>query len=390
LPQTAGALQGHTEMATDSPYRREGMRILHLGTAASPEVVDGVNSVVWTLAAEQSRLGHRVAFLMGGNRPLLETEILCKELSIEVFWVPANVLTYHLGALQRVLAAFRPDVVHRHSIFILKQAVLSYFLRWKGVPYVISPHGGCSSNVLGRKRWKKWPYGLLLEKPRFRHAAAIIPITEQERRDARAYAGSRGRVSAPVANPVSIPSEASWTGGEEGRGTVVFLARYAVRHKGLDRLVEIARRLPGVDFRVHGEGDSNRELSEVRALAPENLSFLPPVYGAEKWEVLRSAALYLQTSRWEALSISTAEALAVGLPCAVLPGDEDLRETLAREEAGFALSGDAEQAAAELKQILADGELRRRRGAAGARYAREHWSATSVAKAIVSRYEEAI
>ena len=377
-------------METASHKRHEGMRILHLGTGASPEVVGGVNSVVWTLAAEQSRLGHQVAFLMGGNSPLAETEAICKALSIKVFWVPANGLTYRYGALQRVLADFSPDVVHMHSVFILKQAVLSFLLRRKGIPFVISPHGGCSLKVLGRRQWKKAPYSLVIEKPRFRRAAALIPITEQERQDVRAYAGRRGRVSAPVGNPISVPAEASWNGDRGNCRTVVSLARYAVAQKGLDRLVEIARRLPSVDFRVYGEGDASREFAEVKAAAPENVSFLPPVYGANKWEVLKSAALYLQSSRWEALSISTAEALAVGLPCAVLPGDENLREILQREEAGFALSGDPAQAAGEIEQILADRESRQRRGAAGARYAREQWSATGVAQAIVNRYEEAI
>ena len=60
----------------------------------------------------------------------------------------------------------------------------------------------------------------------------------------------------------------------------------------------------------------------------------------------------------------------MGLPCAVLPGDESLWEILQREEAGFALSGDPAQAAGEIEQILADRESRQLRGAAGARSGR--------------------
>jgi len=366
------------------------MRILHLGTGATPEEVNGVNSVVWTLAAEQSRIGDQVAFLMGGNSPAAKTEAHCDALSIKAFWVPANRFSYHLESVERVLEDFCPDVVHMHAIFIPRQATLSRFLYQKRIPYVISPHGGCSPRVLDRQQWKKWPYSVLIEKPRFRHAAAIIPITVHERKDASDYVGNRGRLSAPVGNPVSIPPGVCWPGDPGNCRRVVSLTRFSVFPKGLDRLVEIARRLPTANFCVYGQGERSKDLAKLIRTAPPNVSFLPPVFGNEKWQVLQSAALYLQTSRWEGFGIAAAEAVAVGLPCAVLPGEEPLREILQQAAAGFALSADCSQAAAEIEGVLADRDSRQRRGAAGARYAREHWSATSVAEAVASRYQEAI
>jgi len=366
------------------------MRILHLGAGLSPEEVNGVNSVVWILAEEQSRLGHLAAFLLGGDTPVPETEAICEARSIKTFWVPASRLGYHSESVQRVLESFSPDVVHMHSVFIPAQATLSRLLHRKRIPYVISPHGGCSPRIIERQPWKKWPYSFFIEKPRFRRAAAIIPITQQERNHIRAYAGERARISAPVGNPIRIPEGVSWNGDPGNCRKVVALGRYAISQKGVDRFVEIAKRLPTAQFCMYGQRGPAKELRELIAGAPPNVSFLAPVYGAEKWAVLQSAALYLQTSRWEAFSISTAEAVAVGLPCATLPGTEPMWEIFQQTGTGFSLSCDLKQAAAEIGEILADRDSRQRRGAIGARYTRENWSAAGVAEAMVQRYEEAI
>jgi glycosyltransferase involved in cell wall biosynthesis len=327
---------------------------------------------------------------MGNETPVGETEDLCKGYGITPFWGRTSRFGYDMAFVERALENFAPDLIHMHSVFIPRHVMLSYVLKQKRIPYVISPHGGVSPRVLGRQRWKKWPYGIAFEKPRFRSASAIIPITEQERQQIRAYVGETGRICDPVGNPVSIPPEVVWTGGTRDNRRIVSLARYDVHGKGLDRLVEIARNLPTAEFCVYGEGKLTNAFVQLKNGAPKNVSFLSPVHGAEKWEVLGSAAVYLQTSRWEAFGISIVEALTIGLPCASLPGDDFIGDTFRRTNTGLALPDDPVQAALQLEDLLSNRDSARQRAITGAALAKKEWSALSVAEKVLKCYEEAL
>ena len=103
---------------------------------------------------------------------------------------------------------------------------------------------------------------------------------------------------------------AAWPLCREPDDYAVFLGRVTPR-KGMNELVEIARRSPDVPVRVYGPGDP----AEWAAQAPPNLTFHGPVFGAERVEVVRRArCMLMPTAFIEPFGNSGVEAQLCGTP----------------------------------------------------------------------------
>ena len=87
----------------------------------------------------------------------------------------------------------------------------------------------------------------------------------------------------------------------------MYMGRFDTYHKGLDRLASLASKLPDVTFGLYGTEDRT-----ALPVLPSNVRVHGPVYGEEKWQILASARIYVQLSRWEAFGMSIFEAMMVG------------------------------------------------------------------------------
>lgn len=371
--------------------RADPMRIVHVGGHASPNIVDGINAVVWTIAVEQLKLGHETGLLLS-EPPDDEALALADRTGLELLYVPASTWRYDDSIGKALIQRTPADIVHFHSVFVPRQATLARQLRRWAIPYVITPHGGLMPQVLSRGRLKKQVYSTLIEKPRFRHAAGIAYITPGGERDIRAYVrGFRGPVRW-VPNPVDIDGlQQRYWQPRPGRPYFLFLGRFDVYHKGLDRLAEIARRVPEADFILHGVEDPGTlaHLNVIRAYAPANLAINPPIFGDAKLELLSGATMYIQVSRWEALSISILEALALGTPT-VIAESMSMAGMFRENDLGLVVSTRPDEAARQIRQALVD-EARLRQWSQHSRaYARARFSPASVARSVVGVYEEAL
>jgi len=135
----------------------------------------------------------------------------------------------------------------------------------------------------------------------------------------------------------------------------VYLGRFDVWQKGLDILAEIARHLPEADIVVYGQPDHNapKLVRELATSAPDNFTLAEPVFGVTKDDVLAGAAMYIQTSRFEATSNSVLDAMAAGVPLAV---SSYIGTEMGFETNGAALVLDTEPRAAaqQLRGALTD------------------------------------
>ncbi len=367
------------------------MRIIHVGGLASPYIVDGINTVIWTIAREQVRLGHQVGLLVS-DKPDTASKRHARDHGIELLYVPATRWRFDATVGSKLIVEPAADIVHFHSVFIPRQATLARDLRRWGIPYVVTPHGGLMPQVLARGRLKKRAYSLAVERPRIERAAGIAYVTPGGEDDIRRFVPRFNGPCTWVANPVDVDELAAvgWQ-PSAGRPQITFLGRYDVFHKGLDRLAEIAARTPEADFQLFGIEDrkTRQQFERIRRAAPANLVINEPVFEAAKLEVLSRSTMYIQVSRWEALSISILEALALGTPAAIAEG-MSMAAMFRDNDLGLVLSIDPAQASAQLSAALVDPARLNRWSTTARAYARANFAPQAVAEKVLDVYRESL
>jgi len=270
------------------------------------------------------------------------------------------------------------SLLHLHCVD-RRYAQLLGDLRRAGVPYVLTSHGQLSY----RNAWgwlKKFVYLNLVDRGPMR-AAGLQVLTKLAVRHARALLpGFRG-ATLVQGNLLSLPNLAalppaarSEYGIPADAFVVIFLGRLDVRVKGLDLLVEAFSRLPSDHARLLLAGpDWNQGQAELERLAErcgcrKRICFTGPVYGDQKWSLLRMADLFVSPSRWEAFNIAQAEAMAVGLPV-VSSTKVNLAPELGEADAALLAPPAARPLARAIAALEADPERRRALGARGKAWA---------------------
>ena len=330
------------------------LQVLHVGLWPDTGIGGGVDVASWPLLAAQVAEGVDVTLLVLGK---LEQASLAEAARVGV-----SVITARSQPLETVssegratIKRLRPDVVHFHSVFVPAHAQLARVVRRLDIPYFLSPHAGLN---LWRGQLKKAIYGSLVEKPYLRQAATIFVLTKREQQVFERWLGPSGRspqyqVLPNSMNPLPQGTDL-WVPGK--RPTLVYLGRFDVIKKGLDRLVEIARLLPDVEVNAYGTASRSERPGFERLCRqglPANMHFLEPVYGEAKWEAFTSATIYVQASRDDGFPMSIVEAMRLGVPVAITRGC-DISEYFGQDDLGMLLSGDPSSAAAQLMSAMQD------------------------------------
>jgi len=254
------------------------------------------------------------------------------------------------GVAQHVIGA---DVVVIHGGWLLGNIAVGRVCLRARVPFVITTHGVYIREVLQRRALRKRLWSAGLERGHLARAAAVHVFFPEEQESLEH--AMKMRVPTIVApNGIAYSEGVAWNGRG---GYLLWLGRFDINTKGLDLLVRAIERVPASDrpqLRLHGP-DWRGQKDRVRGLVSE-LGVEPwvaiggPVYGKEKWRLISNASACAYPSRWDACSVSVAEAAAVGVP--ILVTRYPLGNFLAARDAAIQVDANALRIAEAIPRLL--------------------------------------
>jgi glycosyltransferase involved in cell wall biosynthesis len=189
-------------------------------------------------------------------------------------------------------------------------------------------------------------------------------------------------------------SSPSSTSSSTDKPFVLFLSRVHYK-KGLDYLAdsfaELHAKSPDWQLVVAGPDGGERVAFEQRVAGLKlngSVRVIGPVYGGEKFALLRSAACFCLPSRQEGFSVAVLEAMACRVP--VVLSENCHFPEVAQAGAGHVVPLETKAVAAALLDVAAAApEQRRRMGDAGRRLVEERFTWEKVAARSVEVYEKA-
>ncbi len=338
------------------------MRLLIL-SHEFPPIGGGGGRVAQDLACGLAARGHELTILTAGMEGLPAEETVG---GVRVLRLPARrknafaaslVEMAHYDQLavragQKLLRAWRPDLIHAH--FAVPAGAAAFLLsRLSGIPYMLTAHLGDVPGAVPEKTAAWFRLLAPLTPPIWNNAARVIAVSEFTR------ALAQKQYRAPIA---VIPNgvDLSALPPRSPRGEVprlVFAGRF-VETKNPGHLVQALARLRSLPWQATLLGDGPLLEAVRRQVAESGLEgriALPGwVTPAQVLEEFSRSDLLALPSRAEGLSVVGVQALAMGLALVLGAAGGNL-ELVEDGQNGFLFPpGDVDALTAALKTLLAD------------------------------------
>ncbi len=231
---------------------------------------------------------------------------------IKPYW--AEKLGGGLMAAYRALCSESPDIFHLHSVVA---GTFATVLRCKGIPCVLQMHG----IEWQRGRWGFAAKGVLrgMEVTSLFSANAITAVSKTQCEYFKAHYNAECEFIPTAADIKSLSRPdliKEW--GLDSRQFILFAARL-VPEKGVHHLIRAYRRLrTELPLVIAGDAPVASGYAEQLVRLGEGdprIRFVGRVQGQLLEELFSNAALFVQPSELEGLSIGLIEAMSYGIPC---------------------------------------------------------------------------
>ncbi|MCB0321967.1 MAG: glycosyltransferase family 4 protein [Bdellovibrionales bacterium] len=315
--------------------------------------------------------------------------------------------------MRKYIERVRPHVVHAHNLFPQWSPSVLAACRDAGVPSLFTVHcqiltcptwyhlhNGmvCEKCLHSGEHWciiqncrdnyaESIVYalrGFLVRKFRLFHDAVALLITPTDfMRQKLIDAGFPAERIRTVWNAVEIPAEPA----QPASGEYVAFAGRLSAEKGVRILLDAARRMPSILFRIAGTGGEEEFL---RSQAGSNVEFVGFLSQDELRRFYRGARLLaLPSVSYETFSLAAAEGLAMGLPV-VATAIGGVPELVLDGERGMLVEpGNAAMLADAIQQLWEDRWRCAELGANGRTWASEHLTKERYVDALLNLYDEA-
>lgn len=163
-----------------------------------------------------------------------------------------------------------------------------------------------------------------------------------------------------IYNPLTIDNKRT---SELTNKKICFTGRIAFEHKGIDRLLKVAKYLPS-DWKIElaGTGKKDQVAKLKKIIKDERLEQKIIFKGPLKEELINhylESSIYLMTSRWEGMPLVLAEAMSFGLPIVAFE-QTGSSEVLDGGNFGVLIeNGNIEEMVKQLKKLVNSFDLRK-------------------------------
>jgi glycosyltransferase involved in cell wall biosynthesis len=285
------------------------------------------------------------------------------------------------------------DVLHLHSVYLWPTLAAARAARSANIPYVLTPRGMLVRDLIERKsRFLKTAWISLFERANIAGAAAIHVTSELEQTEL-AKLGLPAQRVVIVANGITVPAPIRSCQRRTTRPSYVLSLGRINWKKGLDRLIAAMAYVPDSDLLIAGNDEENYQ-PRLEAIVRESrlsarVQFLGPVRDEEKWDLMRSAALFALPSYSENFGMAALEAMACGCPVVVTP-EVGLAQAIGEAGAGIVVGGEAKDIGMAISALLSDPLRRSAMGTAGKTLAGQKFSWVQIAEQMEQVYQSCL
>jgi len=291
-------------------------------------------------------------------------------------------------ALRREVIVRRVDIIHSHG---KGAGVLARPLKLATAAKIVHTFHGVHIGDYGAAQRQAY---LALERALSLLTDAAISVSPSERDEIVALRLIPAQRLHVICNGVRIPSATASPvrTGEPFR--VVAVVRYRSQQKNPELVLEIAESLRALapeqlfEFHLLGGGDGLAEFRELVERRDLSQTVRPLGFVDQPLDVMRTAQVFLSTSRWEGMPIALLEAASLGLPI-VATNVAGNRDCVVDGVTGHLFTLNHCAAAAEHLATFAREPARRNEMGTAARHLVEHeFSAASMAERTVQLYRK--
>jgi glycosyltransferase involved in cell wall biosynthesis len=367
----------------------------------------GPPRIALRLAASTAALGHEVTILYHDTpaaRPAIDQQLAEVPGSDRVHYqiLPPRYRLENLfpgqacKEIDRVIGKF--NIVHIHSIWdgLSRAGMMSAYRH--SVPFVVLANGMLDPWSLAQKRLKKRLF-LTMGLRKLMNRAAFFQAGNIDEKAGFVRAGIKTRIEI-IPNGIDplqfehLPPAGQFYAAHpelKNRPYIVFMGR--LHHKkGLDFLAaaftELAPKHPDLQLVVAGPDEGARADFEAdirQANLSDRTHILGPLFGPERFTLLRDAACFCLPSRQEGFSVAVLETMACAVP--VVISEPCHFPQVAERGAGIVVPLDVPAITAALDRIVSDAAVQKNMSQAARQLVFEKFTWPQIADQLVAAYK---
>jgi glycosyltransferase involved in cell wall biosynthesis len=365
--------------------RNSRLRILILNAAL---FIGGAEKVIASLALGLRAKGHAVTVCTIKGTGEIGRQLAEEGIQTINLADPESRLSVYTAfcRLAKIVRERQIDVVHTHTLAALWDAMLAKTF-FRGARLIHTFHFGNYPRLPWQSR--------LMEGLALKRANRLVAVGFSQRSAiAQTYGIDKDRIDV-VLNGVNRKEQKLdsqyWRTMRKRHSVLVGSVSTLIEQKGIDNLIRVAKSLKTKkhDFALIIAGDGPLR-SKLEAQARDaNLSDIVYFIG---WvdeaasTVLPALDIFVQPSRWEAMSIVILEAMAAGIPVVATDVGDNGR-VIIDERTGFIVSPtDEQEFANKLEILIQDTSLRTRMGNEASTVLQEHYSEARMIDSYIYQY----